>query len=57
MFDCLAMSYKDSDYTIVIADPNVQFWCWNLPLWWSYECFCFPIDCHCSSALLSIQWQ
>jgi len=56
MLEYLAMVYKDSDYTIVIA---IVRWfkrailVLQSPHWWSYECFCLPVDCHCLSAHFS----
>jgi len=41
----LAMTNKDSDYTIMIAVVcwlKRIFWCWNSPWCWSSECIVFP---------------
>jgi len=56
MFNYLAMSYKDSDYTTVIA-----LVCWSQPMNFGaetrlsggcYECFCLPVNHHCSGTQL-----
>jgi len=46
MFDYLAMAYKGSEYTIIIAVV-----CCNSPWCWSYECFCLPIGCSVAQTL------
>ena len=61
MFDYLAMSYKDFDYTIVIAVV-----CWPKRMNFGAEThlgggvmspFCLPVDRYCSSAHFDIHWQ
>ena len=55
------MSYKDSDYTIVncscVLTKMYEFGCWNSLWWWSYEHFCHPVGCHCSSTCFDVRWQ
>jgi len=41
----------------VISTHKVQWERYLWIYWWSYEGFCLPIDCHCSSTCFDFWWQ